>query len=101
MTKLRYLRPVVITKEDGEQYVVFQAADKVEDFYSNQNSSIKKYIAWGLLLTAFIFALLFALSYGLSREEARLDAEIKHNCTLYGDYMNHWAEQKGIEKPCN
>ena len=53
-----------------------------------------------MLLMAFIIAFAHILPIAFEREERRQEIVHQVNCEQYGESMNAWATERGLEKPC-
>ncbi len=47
-----------------------------------------------------IVAFAYILPIAFEREDRRQEIVHDKNCEQYGDAMNQWAKEKGLQKPC-
>ena len=55
-------------------------------------------ISLGLMAVIVAFAHILPIAF--EREERRQQIVAQKNCEQYGDTMNQWAKEKGLEQPC-
>ena len=54
-----------------------------------------------ILVMGVVCAFMYILPIAFEREERRQRIVQQHHCEQYGPTMAKWAEEKGIENPCD
>ena len=67
--------------------------------YNTPEGTIPMPVASVLCMIAIVaFANILPIAF--EREERRQQIVAQKNCEQYGDAMNQWAKEKGLEQPC-
>jgi len=104
MKSERYVRAIQISPPQAGT-VKLQFSNN-EDFreYAPRRKSFLKRNANNIFVVATVIAVIASfyiiLPIAFEREERRIEIVRQTHCQQYGDAMNKWAQDKGLEQPC-